>query len=243
MAMRYVPPMLVSGRKVELRSYLLLARTRPVLAFTHEGIARRADFAYDAASTTPAAHILNLHYQGGKLLNDPNPNHVWSWSKLGQALTAEHGFPDDHMERVVRAEIDRISNFEVHAMRGNPVVNPAQPWHGGGGTGGSSPLRSFQFFSLDWAMEPDGRISLIEKNAAPGTHPYQSVVGLMPTLVTTMLELIALVQTAPEGTLRQMHAAPTASQFPFGGWRLVQNQLHELPTAPYNACQIHGHMP
>ena len=38
LAMRYVPPMLVGGHKVELRSYLLIARTRPLLAFTHEGI-------------------------------------------------------------------------------------------------------------------------------------------------------------------------------------------------------------
>ena len=90
---------------------------------------------------------------------------------------------------------------------------------------------------------PDGRPSLIEKNAAPGTHPYRSVDGLMPGLITTMLELVALTQTAPVETLRTMHAGPGAAQFAFGGWRLVHNQLHEQPTAPYNACAVRGHMP
>ena len=241
LAMRYVPPMLVGGHKVELRSYLLIARTRPLLAFTHEGIARRADFAYDAASNKPAAHILNLRYDGGKMLGD---DHFWSWRKLGRALSSEQRLGAEHMETIVRAEVDRVCTFEVHAMRGNPAANPERPLTGGaGGGGGSRPLRSFQFFSLDWALGPDGRPSLIEKNAAPGTHPYRSVDGLMPGLITTMLELVALTQTAPVETLRTMHAGPGATQFAFGGWRLVHNQLHEQPASPYNACAVRGHMP
>ena len=251
LAMRYVPPMLVGGHKVELRSYLLIARTRPLLAFTHEGIARRADFAYDAASSKPAAHILNLRYDGGKMLGD---DHFWSWRKLGGALRSEHDLGAEHMETVVRAEVDRVCTFEVHAMRGDPDANPEVPLTarrgggsggggGGSGGGGSHPLRSFQFFSLDWALGPDGRPSLIEKNAAPGTHPYRSVDGLMPGLLTTMIELVALTQTAPAETLRTMHAGPGAAQFAFGGWRLVHNQLHEQPAAPYNACAVRGHMP
>lgn len=241
LAMRYVPPMLVGGHKVELRSYLLIARTRPLLALTHEGIARHADFAYDAASSKPAAHILNLRYDGGKMLGD---DHFWSWRKLGRALSSEHRLGAEHMETIVRAEVDRVSTFEVHAMRGNPAANPERPLtSGAGGGGGSHPLRSFQFFSLDWALGPDGRPSLIEKNVGPGTHPYRSVDGLMPSLITTMLQLVALMQTAPVETLRTMRAGPGATHFAFGGWRLVHNQLHEQPAAPYNACAVRGHMP
>ena len=64
----------------------------------------------------------------------------------------------------------------------------------------------------------------------------------MPGLITTMLELVALTQTAPMKTLRTMHAGPGATQFAFGGWRLVHNQLHDQPATPYNACAVRGHM-
>jgi hypothetical protein len=56
-AMRYIEPMLVTGGfKVDFRSYLLVARTRPALAFVHDGFARRADLPFNGSSASAAVH-------------------------------------------------------------------------------------------------------------------------------------------------------------------------------------------
>ena len=60
LAMRYVEPLLLRGHKVDARSYLLIARTRPALVFWHRGFARRADVAFNRSDASPAIHVTNV---------------------------------------------------------------------------------------------------------------------------------------------------------------------------------------
>ena len=71
-------------------------------------------------------------------------------------------------------------------------------------------------------MDPKGRVSLIEVNAAPGMRGYSSMPTLTPALWTTMFELIALAQGAPDAWLRGCRRG-----FSFYGWQLIYNELHD----------------
>ena len=87
----------------------------------------------------------------------------------------------------------------------------------------TSTIGSWQAHALDWAMDPAGRVSLIEANAGPSMAGYRSMPTLTPALYLTMFELVALAQTAPAAWLRDCGRG-----FRFHGWHLIYNELHEI---------------
>ena len=98
-------------------------------------------------------------------------------------------------------------------------------------------MGSFQLYALDWVMDTSGNLSLLECNAAPGMLDYSYVKGdtLTPGLWTSMLQLVALAQSASPQRLRSL-SARGAQPFHFAGWELLFNEL----TSPraYNACSV-----
>lgn len=91
---RYITsPLLIDRRKFDLRVYLLIARTDPLLAFYHDGYLRIAIEPYQASQfSNRFAHITNLAVQ--KL--HPNFHHsrerqVWSFDHFRAHLAAQVG--------------------------------------------------------------------------------------------------------------------------------------------------------
>lgn len=218
------------GRKFDLRSHLLVARTRPLLAFYGRGIVRRADEPYNASSSEPKAHITNLGHMGlGRLAHK---DHFWSYGRLAKALSSERGFAPGHLQRVVEGQMKRGSLFALQTMRsrrGTPPLTRSRSHHGSPGT--------WQVFGLDWILDTAGRASLIECNAAPGMPHYEMPgdEALTPALWTSMLELVALAQSATPDALSAL-----AVGYEYKGWELLYNEAS--PAAglrpAYNACLV-----
>ena len=80
---------------------------------------------------------------------------------------------------------------------------------------------------MDWALEPSGRVSLLEVNAAPGMRGYRSMPTLTPALWKTMIELVALAQTATPTWLQTR----ARRGFQFFGWHLIYNEIHDRGTS------------
>ena len=148
------------------------------------------------------------------------------------------------MHGAAAARMRNISRFAFRAMQharqgpddaggaageaaGGPVGGAAAPPASGAGAMGS-----WQVHALDWAMDPAGRVSLIEANAAPGMRGYRSMPTLTPALWTTMFELVALAQSAPAAWLRGCGRG-----FRFHGWHLIYNELDEQRAGGLSGCE------
>ena len=61
---RYISnPLLLEGRKFDIRVYLLIVAARPFLALYHSGYVRLSCEPYDEASTSACVHLTNQYQQ------------------------------------------------------------------------------------------------------------------------------------------------------------------------------------
>ena len=202
--------------------------------YWHRGFARKAELKFSEAGHEPKRHITNLN----QALN--GADHFWSFGRVGEALRAEHGFGAGHMD-AVEARMRRISLFAFQAMRkpGGDVGDGGGGGHDdddGGGGAAPTGLSSWQFYTLDWAMEPSGEVSLLEYNAASAYRHVPSGDDLTPRIWSSMIELVGLAQSAPARSLRE-RALPRS----YAGWRLLHNEAarrNRRARPSYNACSV-----
>jgi len=53
-------PLLINGRKMDFRCYMILASTDPLIVFYQDGLIRLAHDEFDEHSTDVSAHLTNL---------------------------------------------------------------------------------------------------------------------------------------------------------------------------------------
>jgi hypothetical protein len=177
-------------------------------------------------------------------------DHFWSYDRVARSVARERPTlaPASSLLQSGREEMRRVSKFALEAMftpRTASMGSAAGASRGrsGSGDGGDAPsglVGSWQVWSLDWALDVSGGISLLEANAAPSIAEYSSVPRLTPALYTTMLELVTLAQTAPMSRLRQLTLFESPrSGFRYEGWELIHNDA-VVASKPYNACAVRG---
>ena len=148
------------GHKFDFRSYLLIASTKPVLAFYADAFIRKSENAYstDPDSLTDAkAHITNGVEQSGE-------DHFFNFEQLQTTLTAENGFPSDYIEKTFRPHAKRVTNFLANTAMNRTVLGktgrPAGFREGFDKMGGR-----FQLFALDWMQVPPFSAPCFEAHA------------------------------------------------------------------------------
>lgn len=58
---KYIPkPLLINGRKMDFRCYMIVASTNPLIVFYQDGLVRLAHDEFDEDSTDKSAHLTNL---------------------------------------------------------------------------------------------------------------------------------------------------------------------------------------
>ena len=210
-------PALMSGHKFDLRTYLLVASTKPFLVFYHDGFARRSEKPFSISGsnlTDPLAHITNDARQSDE-------NHFFGFHQLEKVLIDQHGFPKDYMEKVFRPRAMRVTNFLFHTAIDRTGHKIEQRYG------------RFQFFALDWMIDNTGDSHLLEGNGDPSVKHYPDT-GLTPVLWESMFELVEAVTFTPDVL---GPGVQVARKFKYKGWRLVYNELEAL-SEPYQPCKI-----
>jgi hypothetical protein len=213
-------PALMSGHKFDLRTYLLIASTKPYLVFYHDGFARRSEKPFSLSGsnlTDPLAHITNDARQSDE-------NHFFGFHQLEKVLIDEHGFPKDYMERIFRPRAMRVTNYLFHTAidrTGHKIEQRAG---------------RFQFFALDWMIDSTGASHLLEGNGDPSVKHYPGT-DLTPVLWESLFELVEAVTFTPDVL---GPGVQVAKKFKYKGWRLVYNEL-EAASDPYNPCKINNY--
>lgn len=206
-------PALMGGHKFDLRTYLLIASTKPHLVFYHDGFARRSSKPYSVLGsdlTDPLAHITNDARQSEE-------NHFFGFHQLERVLVKEWNFPEGYFEQYFIPRAMRVTNFLFHT-----TTSKLQPVSG-----------RYQFFALDWMIDQDGVSMLLEGNGDPSVKHYPDT-DLTPGLWESMLELVERVHYYP-AVLGKVQVQ--GERYRYKGWRLVYNQLEAL-SEPYQPCKV-----
>jgi hypothetical protein len=210
-------PALMGGHKFDLRTYLLIASTKPFLVFYHDGFARRSEKPFSISGsnlTDPLAHITNDARQSEE-------NHFFGFHQLEKVLIEEHGFPSNYMEKIFRPRAMRVTNYLFHTAIDRTAYKI------------ESRYGRFQFFALDWMIDNTGESHLLEGNGDPSVKHYPGT-DLTPVLWESLFELVEAVTFTPEVLGPGIQVA---KNYRYKGWRLVYNEL-EAASDPYQPCKI-----
>jgi hypothetical protein len=208
-------PVLFTGKKFDLRTYMLIASTKPFIVLYHRGFARRSAMAYNNASFSKLGHITNHKSQ-----DKDNAGHFWGFDQLSEYLLEEEHFPPNWMEEQFRKEAKHATNFVFQAAAKRLKRRSG----------------AFMLFGLDWMVDNSRKLHLLEANGNPTIQNYEGT-GLGPQIWEDMANLVTLLHREPD---KLADGAPlVASGYKYGGWELIYNEAEALVEGQqYNACKI-----
>jgi hypothetical protein len=225
-------PATIGGRKFDVRTYVLVARTGPALVFYADGIGRLADVAYSLDSRDPKAHITNLNSQHGE-------DHKLTFGRLNELLALEPGFERGFFHGRFRARAQLISRYYVLSLIKGSDFDARRA------------ARRWNLYGLDWVVDALGNSRLLEGNAFPlvASHPlgakvYEHALELAIKLHASPEQLIVFApDTAQEQVAEQVAhkereqaeaQAPRGwerltrrANFTFHEWSLIYNENEE----------------
>eukprot|EP00924_Labyrinthula_sp_SR-Ha-C_P009159 augustus_masked-scaffold_2-processed-gene-14.49-mRNA-1 protein AED:0.37 eAED:0.39 QI:0/-1/0/1/-1/1/1/0/890 len=204
--MPYISPALLSGHKFDLRSYLLVASLNPLVAYYHHAFARKAFSPYSSDSMSTNAHITNALSQP----KSPDFDHFWDFVKLEDHLHRFNGFPEDYMNNQFKSRAKQVQRFVLEASREKMARNKG----------------AFQLFALDWVIDDQGGVHLLECNSNPLVTEYPIPgFGTKDGTWGAMMDLIEIIHVKGE--------VPTE----YKGWESIYTEM-ENGKEEYNSCNI-----
>ncbi|KAK3105402.1 hypothetical protein FSP39_024394 [Pinctada imbricata] len=177
---RYIQnPLLLEGRKFDIRAYLLIASTSPFLVLYHKGYIRLCCGKYKEDDTEMSTHLTNQFVQK----KDPNYKDVkedtaWSMDKFNQYinenLMAAKGLEENWVYNSLTKQMQKIM---IHCF--NSVKHKLQ-----------SRVGFFDLYGLDFMIDTDMKVWLIEVNVNPALHiNCEALKDVIPGVVEETLYL------------------------------------------------------
>ena len=114
MVQRYIEnPLLVNGRKLDLRAYLLVASTDPYVVLFRPGYVRLAMDQYDSEGMSPFSHLTNQYVQKKHPEYEAKKDEsVWTMSRfndfINDVVAPEVGVPLNWAIDVLPTEMKKI---------------------------------------------------------------------------------------------------------------------------------------
>ncbi|XP_019627906.1 PREDICTED: protein polyglycylase TTLL10-like [Branchiostoma belcheri] len=171
---RYVnKPLLLDGKKFDIRVYMLIACTNPFVVMYHPGYARLCTQDYSADDLNITAHLTNQWIQK----KDPNYEEVkdetvWSMDHLNDYINDtcadDKGLPQDW---VFNGLTRRMKDIMLHCF--HSVRHKIQ-----------GRLGYFDLYGFDFLLDEDMKVYLLEINVNPALHTNCEVLqDVIPALV------------------------------------------------------------
>jgi tubulin--tyrosine ligase like protein 10 len=149
-------PLLLNGRKFDIRSYLLVASTSPFLVLWRSGYARLSLYSYTTECENLAVHLTNQFIQKHEdTYEDQKDDTIWTMNQLNEYINqncqACPGWQPNWIHTVFEEQCERILR---HTMK---VVIPKLPKEVG----------CFELLGIDFLIDTDLKIWLLEMNGNP----------------------------------------------------------------------------
>ncbi|GMF28532.1 unnamed protein product [Phytophthora lilii] len=195
---RYIEnPLLVGGKKFDLRMYVLVLSYRPMQALVYrEGFARFCNVKYSAAADdmdNPFMHLTNVAVQ--KNNEDYNSNHGGKWSVANLCLYVEATRGRGSGEKLLRD----IHAVMLHALRAvqNVIINDPH---------------CFECYGYDIIVDDNLKPWLVEVNASPSlSTTTKEDRNMKSRLLRDVLELAVAADAGPDQR-RAVLPPPTLSR-------------------------------
>ncbi|NXW33851.1 TTL10 polyglycylase, partial [Phaetusa simplex] len=171
---RYIQqPLLLEGKKFDVRSYLLIACTVPYVLFFAQGYVRLTCVDYDAASDDLTVHLTNQHMQKkNSLYSQLKDETVWRMehfnSYVNEKFRKTNGLPKDWVFTVFTKRMQQIMVQCFLAAKHKL----------------DRKLGYFDLIGCDFLIDENFKVWLLEMNANPALHTNCQVLrDVIPTIV------------------------------------------------------------
>lgn len=184
-AQRYIQnPLLLDGRKSEIRVYWLVASLRPLMVLMfQDGTSRLNTMPFKLDDfDNPLVHITNVFQQKKNPDYDPNVSLKWSWERLQVYINDHLGLADGtFLEKQLKPRVHRFLRYIVRSSFHKLIKTPAKG-------------NSYALFGADVILDDQLRPWLTEVQKNPGLSFDDPVkVAVLPPMlseaVTIMHEL------------------------------------------------------
>ncbi|KAG9332756.1 hypothetical protein JZ751_014855 [Albula glossodonta] len=177
---RYVQnPLLLQGRKFDVRSYFLIACTTPYMVFFRHGYVRLTCDLYDPNSNNLSAHLTNQYVQKkNPLYSELKEETVWSMERfnayVNEELRGAKGLPQDW---VLGAFTKKMKVIIIQCFLAVKAKLERK-------------LGLFDLIGCDFMIDEDFKVWLLEMNCNPALHTNCQVLKeVVPRTVTETLDL------------------------------------------------------
>ncbi|XP_041713836.2 protein polyglycylase TTLL10 [Coregonus clupeaformis] len=172
-------PLLLKGRKFDVRSYFLIACTSPYMAFFRHGYVRLTCDLYDPNSPNLSSHLTNQYMQKkNPLYSVLKEETVWSMDRfntyVNDKLSVAKGLPKDW---VLGAFAKRMQQIMIQCFFAVKAKLDRK-------------LGYFDLIGCDFMIDDDFKVWLLEMNCNPALHTNCEVLKeVIPSTVVETLDL------------------------------------------------------
>ncbi|XP_029973787.1 protein polyglycylase TTLL10 [Salarias fasciatus] len=172
-------PLLLNGKKFDVRSYLLIACTAPYMVFFCHGYVRLTCDPYDPDSNDLSSHLTNQYMQKQNplysLLKDDT---VWSMESfnafVNRRFQVSRGLPRDWVLGAFTRRMQQIMSQCFFAVKSKLICR----------------LGFFDLIGCDFLVDEDFKVWLLEMNCNPALHTNCQVLKeVVPRTVAEALDL------------------------------------------------------
>jgi hypothetical protein len=205
-------PLLIHGKKFDMRVYMLIASSSPYFIFFHKGYLRRAVYKYVASSTNRTNFLTNTHIQSIEEKFDL-ADHIWGWARF-QKYLADHNIAGSHyVSTVLDSAIKRVMLFNFWSAKSELVRRKG----------------TYHLFGLDFMIDDELRVHFIEANGFPG-YTWSKDFPTR-TMVTTMTDMIIELHESPAAFVGMTRGDT------YGEFEMIYNELEDgCSNVAYDPC-------
>uniref|UniRef100_A0A8C2ZW21 Tubulin tyrosine ligase like 10 n=1 Tax=Cyclopterus lumpus TaxID=8103 RepID=A0A8C2ZW21_CYCLU len=172
-------PLLLKGKKFDVRSYLLIACTAPYVVFFRHGYVRLTCDLYDPSSNNLSAHLTNQCVQKkNPLYSQLKEDTVWSMERfntyVNESFRVPKGLPRDWVLGAFTMRMQQIMTQCFLAVKSKLDCR----------------LGFFDLIGCDFMVDEDFKVWLLEMNCNPALHTNCKVLEeVIPGIVVETLDL------------------------------------------------------
>ncbi|KAM7410943.1 hypothetical protein PAMA_021079 [Pampus argenteus] len=209
-------PLLLKGKKFDVRSYLLIACTAPYVVFFRHGYVRLTCDLYDPRSNNLSAHLTNQYMQKkNPLYSQLKEDTVWSMESfnayVNDRFRVAKGLPRDWVLGAFAKRMQQIMTQCFLAVKSKLVCR----------------LGFFDLIGCDFMVDEDFKVWLLEMNCNPALHTNCEV--LKEVIPDTVMETLDLTLEIFNKCRLRQKVLPLVSQREFV---LLYNGISPPESAP-----------
>ncbi|XP_067302332.1 protein polyglycylase TTLL10 [Pseudorasbora parva] len=227
---RYIQnPLLIKGRKFDVRSYFLIACTSPYMVFFRHGYVRLTCNLYDPNSDNITAHLTNQYMQKkNPLYSLLKEETVWSMERfntyINETYMLSQGLPKDW---ALGPFAKRMQHIIMQCFQATKAKLDCK-------------LGYFDLIGCDFLIDEDFKVWLLEMNCNPALHTNCEVLkDVIPQTVTETLDLSLEIFSKSCCGLKML---PLNSQREFillyGGETAVITKQRHKTTGPFSTLPL-----